>query len=98
MAVREIKVKEGTQFVIMTDSRSVLSGLSDIQAFHPVCRAALHKINQLKDCNKHVRLCWVSSHVGIGGNEEANGAAVAAARRREEYIIEIGTHIYDRQL
>ena len=82
----KIEVKERTHFVIMTDSRSVLSGLSDIRTSHPVCRATLHKINQLKDRNKHVRLCWVPSHVGIGGNEEADGAAEAAARRREEYI------------
>ena len=80
----------------MTDSRC---GLSDIRTSHPVCRATLHKINQLKDLHKHVRLYWVPSHVGIGGNE---GAAVAAARRRErsiyQCIIQIGTHIYDRQL
>ena len=66
MAVREIVVKEETQFVIMIDFRSVLSGLSDIRTSHPVCRATLHKINQLKDRNEHVRLCWVPRHVGIG--------------------------------
>ena len=75
LAVRERELKEGTQFVIRTDSRSVPA----------------------ENRNKHIRLCWVSSHEGqssnfldfdveIGGNEEADWTAVAADRRREEYI------------
>ena len=86
MALREVESQEGTQFVVMTDSRSVLGVLADIRTAHPVCRVMIHKINQLKDSNKNVSLCWVPSHVGIRGNEEADRAAVAAARKREEYI------------
>ena len=51
-----------------------------------MCREILHNISALKNASKNVKLCWIPSHVGIKGNEEADGLAVAAAMNIEEYI------------
>ena len=76
-----------TLFVILSDSYSALITLLNLRATHPVARKIIHDISRLQtESGKTVKLCWVPSHVGVAGNEEADKAAVAAARGVEEYI------------
>ena len=53
---------------------------------HPVTRILQHDISHLKSRDKEVHLCWIPEHAGIQENEEANKAAVDAAKRREQYV------------
>ena len=86
MAVRVIEELQGTQFVVFSDSSSVLKALMYKRNRHPVTRKLQHDIAHLKSRNKEVHLCWIPGHAGIQGNEEADRVAVDAAKRREQYI------------
>ena len=47
----------------------------------------VHEINRLQvEDGTVVKFCWLSNHVGVKGNEEADRAAVLAAARAGEFI------------
>ena len=46
----------------------------------------MFKLYMLKVRNIHVELCWIPSHIGIKGNEEADEKAKQAAKRPAETI------------
>ena len=71
---------EGTKFVVMSDTYSVLRTLMNT-------RRLQHYIHGLRGTNKEVEICWIPGHVGIQGNEKADIVAVAAAHQMEEYIL-----------
>ena len=48
MAVQVIRELEGEQFVIMSDSCSVLKSLRCVRNQHSICRKSKHKIAQFK--------------------------------------------------
>ena len=86
MAVGVIGELADMQFVTMSDSFSVLRAISDIRNRYPVIRKMFQETGEMKDRNKEIEMCWITSHVGIQGNEEADRAAETAARRAEQYI------------
>ena len=59
----------------------------NIRSKHPVCRRLQHEIHRLGGMNKEVVFCWIPGHVGVHGSEKEDRVAVAAAHRREEYIL-----------
>lgn len=70
-----------THFVIFTDS---LSSIQALNAYHPsdgLVRSVQQNLSRLNLGEKSVKLCWVPSHVGIGGNEAADTVAKRASRR-----------------
>ena len=70
----------------MSDSCSVLKALSDIRNKHSVIKKLLYDIGTMNEKNKEIQMCWIPSHIGIRGNEEADQRAVAGAKRPEQYI------------
>ena len=69
-------------FIIYTDSRSVLSALnSSTLSVHPLVLSALEWLYILKNRGFRVGFCWVPGHVGVSGNERADGLAREAAAR-----------------
>ena len=87
MVLTVIEELDGQWFVIVSDSKSVLKTMQNIRNNHPLCRKMMHVIRQLQNrANKSMEICWVPSHIGIPGNEDADEAAVTAARRSEVYI------------
>ena len=52
MAVRKVEEMEGTKFVGMSDSCSVLRALMNIRNKHPICGRLQHDIQKVKNMNK----------------------------------------------
>jgi ribonuclease HI len=67
--------------VIFTDSLSSISCLrhGSVKS-NTIYKSMIHKVIQnLNDTGRSCHICWVPSHRGIKGNEEADAAAKAAA-------------------
>ena len=84
----------GKSFTIFTDSMSVLWSLRKLFSCH-------HLVQEIQDwyyllVNRrrfNVQFCWVPSHVGIVGNEQADVAAKAATRLN--HISSLGVPVSD---
>ena len=60
---------------IVSDSKSAIQAISSLYTQHPIVNCIRDLIIQ---SDKSFTLCWVPSHVGIPGNEEADRAAASA--------------------
>ncbi|XP_075233902.1 uncharacterized protein LOC142331734 [Lycorma delicatula] len=63
---------------ICSDSCSALQVLENFYSKHPVVIEIYNAIAELGNRNTEVNFCWVPSHVGIPGNEQADYAAKEA--------------------
>ena len=61
--------------VVFSDAYSVLVKLSVVQYTDTYVRMLQHEIVDRRKRNQKIEFCWVSSHVGIRGNEHADMAA-----------------------
>lgn len=86
MAVTLIKDSNDLNFVIMSDSSSVLISFNNKNTKNSMLRKLLHELNEINATNKNVSLCWIPGHVDIAGNEAADTAAKLAARRAPQFI------------
>ena len=78
-ALRFIRVSTMNRFVIFCDSKSVLESINLHLDNNPLVVEILDTIqNLLSNHRKVIKLCWVPSHVGITGNEQADLAANGA--------------------
>ncbi|XP_024080368.1 uncharacterized protein LOC106671035 [Cimex lectularius] len=67
------------QYVICTDSLSVVLAIRNIFTMDPLIQAIQEKIRQMHEQRKEVVIAWIPGHVGIEGNENADQAAKGAA-------------------
>ena len=77
LALDHIEQSRNTDFVIFSDSLSVLQSLHNRHIENPLLLDVLLKHNDLAELNNNV-FCWLPSHVGIKGNEKADIAAKSA--------------------
>jgi len=77
-ALDEIKDSIASKFIIFTDSLSCLQALQYMKLEHPLIGMVIRKCVFLSIAKKDIVFCWVPSHVGIKGNEEADSAAKSA--------------------
>ena len=82
LALRYINLSTRDKFIIFSDSKSCLQGLQCSTPDNPSVSKVLKNYNSLVSRGKTVVFCWLPSHIGIRGNEEADRAAKEALDNR----------------
>ena len=76
LALEYIKISKYTYFTICSDSLSCLQSLHSMNIVHPYILDILYNYYYVSNQGKIVNICWISSHIGIHGNNEADKAAL----------------------
>ena len=74
LALNHIEQDAYWRYIIYTDSLSVMQALEGEKTDNPLIVSLLEKLSKLCD-RADIVFCWLPSHVGISGNEEADKAA-----------------------
>ena len=77
IALYHIRDQPEKQFIIYSDSLSVLKSLKDLHHRNPLIQQILKKYYYLS-ASKEIVFCWLPSHVNIRGNELADSEAKSA--------------------
>lgn len=77
-AIKRILSSNFDKYIIITDSLSALSALSDKFSNHPIIQTIFDKIFNCQQKSKVIKFYFVPSHIGIHGNEIADKAAKEA--------------------
>ena len=77
IALYHIRDQSEKQFIIYSDSLSVLKSLKDLHHRNPLIQKILKKYYYLS-VSKEIVFCWLPSHVNIRGNELADSEAKSA--------------------
>ena len=77
IALYHIRDQSEKQFIIYSDSLSVLKSLKDLHHTNPLIQQILKKYYYLS-ASKEIVFCWLPSHVNIRGNELADSEAKSA--------------------
>ena len=62
------------KFIIFSDSLSVLNDMNHTRSKNPQIQKLLEKCHELL-ANTEIVLCWISSRIGIPGNEKVDQQA-----------------------
>src|SRR6059036_3497549 len=76
LALKIVETSDHTSFFVFSDSMSCLQAIDYHKCEKAGVRQILDKCHELQLEGKIVQFCWVSSHVGIKGNEKADCAAL----------------------
>ena len=77
IALYHIRDQPEKQFIIYSDSLSVLRSLKNLDHRNPLIQQIFRKYNYLSAC-KEIVFCWLPSHTNIRGNELADLEAKSA--------------------
>jgi ribonuclease HI len=78
LALQFIQEFQNGKFVIFSDSLSCLKALSGSNFRNPLLQEVILAYMEATRGGNDIVLCWVPSHVGVSGNEEADATAKAA--------------------
>ena len=82
LALDHVETSESSQFLIFSDSKSVLQSLQGKDWKNPLTQKVLERHHRLRNQHKNIKFCWIPSHIGIDGNEAADTAAKEALGKR----------------
>ena len=82
LALNYISSHNGSNYIIFSDSLSVLQSLRNMNISNPLVQKVILKHHNLS-VTKTILYCWLPSHVGILGNEEADREAKSALNLNE---------------
>jgi ribonuclease HI len=74
LSLKFIKHHPGNKYIIFSDSLSALQSLNIFCKSNPLIHELL-ELNHELSTNNDIIYCWLPSHVGIRGNEDADKAA-----------------------
>ena len=77
-----MKVSGQKQFILFSDSKSCLQALCQYGPDNPLIQELRELYAAIVESGKEVVICWLPSHIGIEGNEEADQAAKAGLKRQ----------------
>ena len=84
-AVKLVSETDAASSVIFSDSQSAIMSLQAFNSSHPIiCEILAHIIPITLNQNRTIQFCWVPSHVGVDGNEEADRVARQKADCNDE--------------
>lgn len=73
--------------IIYSDSKSALDSFNHItHKSHPITQSVLDLYGRLSVAGYNIKFCWIPSHIGIKGNEEADKAAKSATDNAHLFI------------
>ena len=72
LALNYIFYSTGTFFTIFSDSKSALQAIQVYHSDHPLISLIQQWLYKIHSKHKFVTFCWIPSHVGIVGNDEAD--------------------------
>ena len=72
LALDAVSESEDREFIIFSDSLSVLVSLQNKKLDNPLIINVLHSLHTLSRAHKTIVFCWIPSHIGIHGNEKAD--------------------------
>ena len=78
LALDAVSESEDREFIIFSDSLSVLLSLKNKELDNPLIINVLHSLHTLSTAHNTFVFCWIPSHIGIYGNEKADMAAKEA--------------------
>ncbi|WP_435326741.1 RNase H family protein, partial [Klebsiella pneumoniae] len=78
---RQLSRNESHTVVICSDLKSSIAAIQQYQTMHPIVNRIKKDLYCLESKNIFIIFCWVPSHVGVSGNEEADKIAKSASRR-----------------
>ena len=77
-ALMEIASHSRENYVILSDSKSVLQAIEHFNTAQPIIIEILEWMYLIESRGSNISLCWSLAHVGIKGNERADSLAKAA--------------------
>ena len=81
-ALQYVKINPvSKKFILFTDSLSLIQTIENRTLKNPLIGAILRDINLIQEKRKQILFCWVPSHCGIAGNEQADKAAKEALNK-----------------
>ena len=88
-ALTYVKVSARKNFVIFSDSMSVLQAIESQESKNPLVNRVLQACQQILSNGKFITFCWLPSHRDIRGNEDADRAAKDALSKAQPENFEL---------
>ena len=88
-ALKYVKVSSVERFVIFSDCMSVLQAIENQESKNPLVNRVLQTCQETLSHGKFTTFCWIPSHKGITGNEDADRAAKDALSKSQPAHFEL---------
>ena len=97
-ALKEIVKMKEVNFVIFSDSRSVLQVVESFNPLNPLVLDILEWLFLIEQRGQTVSFCWVPVHVGVQGNELADNLAKEASSTKTPQKCSLPFRDYNPQI